>query len=256
MDLERKNRAYRRALALGLTLAEIFLLLVFVLLLAFAASYKRFVDSSLKSSGPDGQPKPHSSPPKNFGSGPNNFDDLFRKLGLCEEQTSKAEQEKRRWQGEAGHCQEQSSDAEREQQRLQGELANAQKKLLAAGRGTEMPPCWVTPDGTIEYIFDVTLASNGVLVHDNTLPDHSGDEKKLVPAMTFDSVLNRDQFLSATQRLYEWSRAQHPECRFFVHVLDRTKADEKAIYKGELQTVEGHFYKLLVNDVPATGRGD
>jgi hypothetical protein len=40
-----------------------------------------------------------------------------------------------------------------------------------------MPQCWVTPDGTIEYIFDVTLASSGIFVRDNALPDQAEDEK-------------------------------------------------------------------------------
>jgi hypothetical protein len=142
-------------------------------------------------------------------------------------------------------------NAEREQRWLQGELANLQKKLVAAGHGTEMPPCWVTPDGTIECIFDISLTSNGIVVHDNALPDHAEDEKRLAPQMRFDSVLDRDEFRRATQALYDWSRAQHPECRFFVRVFDLTKADEKTVYKSELQTVEGHFYKLLVNEVSA-----
>jgi hypothetical protein len=74
--------------------------------------------------------------------------------------------------------------------------------------------------------------------------------------MAFNSVLDRGEFLRATQGLYDWSRAQHPECRFSVRVSDRTRADDKAIYKRELQIVEGHFYKLLVNDLAAADDGN
>jgi uncharacterized coiled-coil protein SlyX len=299
VDLERKNRAYRRALALGLTLAEIFVLLVFILLLAFATFYKHFLDLGLRLPSlqrelgqqavamktlsetnktlteANDQLRHENDYLKSRASAPENFDDLFRELRLQQArieqlETQLAEMKK---QDAAIKVLEKvlasqpdsardpksilrdlalrASDAEREQRRLQGELANLQKKLVAAGHGTEMPPCWVTPDGTIEYIFDISLTSNGIVVHDNALPDHAEDEKRLAPQMRFDSVLDRDEFLRATQGLYDWSRAQHPECRFFVRVFDRTKADEKTVYKSELQTVEGHFYKLLVNEVSA-----
>jgi hypothetical protein len=299
VDLERKNRAYRRALTLGLTLAEIFVLLVFILLLAFATFYRHFLDLGLKLPSLQRQLEQRAVAIKALSqtnktlteaneqlghendylksrsSAPENFDDLFRELRLQqvhieELETQLAEMKK---QDAAIKALEKvlasqpdsardpktvlrdlamrASDAEREQRRLQGELANLQKKLVAAGYGTEMPPCWVTQGGTIEYIFDISLTSNGIVVHDNALPDHAEDEKRLAPQMMFDSVLVRDEFLRATQGLYDWSRGQHPECRFFVRVFDRTKSGEKAIYKGELQTVEGHFYKLLVNDVPA-----
>lgn len=301
MDLEPKNRAYRRALTLGLTLAEIFVLLVFILLLAFATFYKHFLDLGLSLTSLqrelgrqavamktlsqtnktltelNEQLRHQDHYLKSRASAPENFDDLFRELRLQQArieqlETQLAEMKK---QDPAIKVLEKvlasqpdsardpksilrdmamrASDAEREQRRLQGELANLQKKLVAAGHGTEMPPCWVTPDGTIEYIFDISLTTNGIVVHDNALPDHAEDEKRLASHMRFDSVLDRGEFLRATQGLYDWSRAQHPECRFFVRVLDRTKGDEKAIYKGELQTVEGHFYKLLVNDAPAAG---
>ena len=41
MEIDRTSRAYRRALTLGLTLAEIFVLILFVLLLAFGAAYQK-----------------------------------------------------------------------------------------------------------------------------------------------------------------------------------------------------------------------
>lgn len=301
MDLERNNRAYRRALTLGLTLAEIFVLLVFILLLAFATFYKRFFDLELRLPSlqrelergavalktlrqtnktlteVNEQLRHENNYLKSRSSAPENFDDLFRELRLQQAHIEQLETQLAEMKQQDAAIKDlkkvlasqpdsardpktvlrdlamRASDAEKEQRRLQGELANLQKKLVAAGHGTEMPPCWVTPDGTIEYIFDISLTSNGIVVRDNALPDHAADENRLAPQVRFDSVLDRDEFLRATQGLYDWSRAQHPECRFFVRVFDRTKSDEKAIYKGELQTVEGHFYKLLVNDAPAAG---
>ena len=298
MDLERKNRAYRRALTLGLTLAEIFVLLVFVLLLAFAGYYKH--TAALSMTFPDlqreselqaaainalkevnGQLQRESTYLKAQLRAPNHFDDLFRELRLQKariaqldaqitelgkERTSipSLEQAIAAESGSTGKDPQailqdlitSANDAKREQQRLQGELVYYQKKLAATGNGTVLPSCWTTPDGKIEYIFDVTLVSDGITVHDNALADHLQDEQQLIPKMSFGSVLNDNQFLQMTQTLYAWSRAQHPECRFFVRLLDRTKDDEKALYKSELQAVEGHFYKLPVATLPSANGGD
>jgi len=102
MDLERKNRAYRRALALGLTLAEIFVLLVFILLLAFAALYQRSFDPSSALISVQRQYEQQSAQIKALAEVntrlqhenarlQNKFDDLFRDLQLQRRQTKQFE---------------------------------------------------------------------------------------------------------------------------------------------------------------------
>jgi hypothetical protein len=133
-----------------------------------------------------------------------------------------------------------SSCAE-EKDRLHGEVVNLEHKLLSAGQGTQHPPCWPTPDGRPEYIFNVTLTSTGLLVHDNQY--HHTEETQLIGVLPFDTEIDSQTFLHDSEGLYEWGKSH--QCGFFVRVFDATKPSEKAVYKERLQIVEAHFYKLL-----------
>ena len=128
-----------------------------------------------------------------------------------------------------------------EKDRLHGEVVNLEHKLLSAGQGTQLPPCWTTPDGKPEYIFNVTLTSTGLLVHDNQY--HHAEETQLIGALPFDTEIDQQTFLHDSEGLYDWGKSH--QCGFFVRVFDATKPSEKAVYKERLQIVEAHFYKLL-----------
>lgn len=120
--------------------------------------------------------------------------------------------------------------------------ADAAKQVHPGGPGTEHPSCWVAADtGKPEYIFDVTLASGSVLVHDNALPHRAKEQAALPIGQTqFDRNLGLAEFVTVTDALYRWSEAH--DCRFFVRIIDKTEGGEKAVYKRELRTVGEHFY--------------
>ena len=126
----------------------------------------------------------------------------------------------------------------------EGQLEHLEDKLKEAGLGKGERPCWVKPDGTIEYLFDVVLASNGIRMRENAFP-HRGKERESLPFPQTNpsEVLTEGEFLRRTQGLFESSAAQN--CRFFVVVYDATEPSEKDLYKSLLRTVEGHFYKRL-----------
>ena len=44
----------------------------------------------------------------------------------------------------------------------EGQLRRYEAQLKEKGLGGGERPCWVKPDGTIEYLYDVVLASNGI----------------------------------------------------------------------------------------------
>jgi hypothetical protein len=52
-------------------------------------------------------------------------------------------------------------------------------------------------------------------------------------------------FVDQTRPLYEWSRQQDPQCRFYVNAHDLT-GDDKALYVSRLQAVEATFYKRIL----------
>jgi hypothetical protein len=123
---------------------------------------------------------------------------------------------------------------------LQGLIKNQPKGQN--GNGLVFPSC-VEVDGKPAYVFDVTLKSASLIITDNMLPEMQKWNQETAPIRTGVDVSN-GEFESMTNPLLEWSRKN--QCRFFVRVMDATLADQKAIYKIRLRTVEGHFYKHLV----------
>jgi hypothetical protein len=126
----------------------------------------------------------------------------------------------------------------------EGQLQHYESRLREAGLGKGERPCWVKPDGTIEYLYDVVLASNGIRMRERREGKRER-ERALLPMPTVDpsEVLSPSEFLRRTEPLYDSSLAAN--CRFFVVIYDATGPAEKDLYKSLLQTVEGHFYKRL-----------
>ncbi len=123
----------------------------------------------------------------------------------------------------------------------QGQLKNAQALLTRTGNGLEHPACWATLDGKPEYIFDVALRSDSIVVHNNALPNRADEQARLPLAdLRFDVILPAAEFRQVTRLIYLHSERQ--ECRFFVRVFDQTAPHEKTIYKAQLRTVGEHFY--------------
>lgn len=132
----------------------------------------------------------------------------------------------------------------------EGQLQRYESLLKDAGEGKGERPCWVRPDGTIEYLYDIVLGSNGIRMREYQY-ENRVKERFLLPAPTIDpnEVLSAEEFLRRTKPLYEYSKAEN--CRFFVVVYDATGVTEKELYKHLLfKVVEGRFYKR-VDDGPA-----
>jgi hypothetical protein len=131
-------------------------------------------------------------------------------------------------------------------QNKEGQLARAEKKLTELGQGKGERPCWVRPDGTIDYLYEVVLTSTGIRMRELEYPDRAAERALLpMPTVQPDEVLSSAEFEARTKPLYRDGLAKN--CRFFVVIYDGTEAHEKATYKSLLRIVEGHFYKRLSN---------
>jgi hypothetical protein len=129
----------------------------------------------------------------------------------------------------------------------EGQLKRYEGQLQAAGLGKGERPCWVKPDGTTEFLFDVVLGSAGIRMRENVLPARNEERLTLpMPVTNPDETLAPAEFLKRTEPLYQSSVARN--CRFFVTIYDATGSSEKDLYKSLLRTVEGHFYKRLALD--------
>jgi hypothetical protein len=125
-----------------------------------------------------------------------------------------------------------------------GQLQRYEKQLADAGLGKGERPCWVKPDGTIEFLYDVVLASKGIRMREIQNPLRARERDLLpMPQVEPDTYLSQEKFRQMTYPLFESSLALN--CRFFVVIYDDTLPTEKERYKSLLRTVEGHFYKRL-----------
>jgi hypothetical protein len=275
-----------RPQALGFTVAELFTLLLFLVLLILAAVeqhekstaraveekwdqvQKKLQDANKKAAvlaERDKRLRNYFGVADDFG---DNFSDLVpSKSGRADRQTQQALKEKAEaadeinglLNGSASSTQNQGERGSKynpkslpgqvkscidEKQRLQGQLANVEKH---GGRGAVFPPCWVTPNGGTEFVFDVDLQSSpdgGLLViHDNQVPGHNDEKARLSSDVQVNHPLTDSDFLDETRQFYDFGTKQQPECRFFVRVNDRTAQQDKSTFKELLLTVEKNFYK-------------
>ena len=130
----------------------------------------------------------------------------------------------------------------RQKDDLNARLTELQRTADRGGRGLDHPPCWATPDGKAEYIFDIALTSKGLIIRERELP-HRVIERNQLPlhGLALNEELVPSRFLDMTRELFVWSR--NNDCRFVVRAFDDTASTEKTTYKRHMRVLEQHFYK-------------
>jgi hypothetical protein len=271
-----QNAAYRRGIVMGLTMAEAGILIIFVLLLLIGfnewvrtaeheAMSGKVVVGTARLSQLEAAERGWREAVKSAGLPETATDEEIRLLmkalqeaagtpagesALREAREALNQIRQIRDQIEKDHQTDLGKEVERQAFRIanqEGQLKHLQNKLEKAGFGKGERPCWVKPDGTIEFLFDVVLASDGIRMRENLFPSR-GRERAALPMPVTDAseVLTESEFVRRTQPLYDSSLAAN--CRFFVTIFDATGPAEKDLYKSLLRTVEGHFYKRLSNE--------
>lgn len=130
---------------------------------------------------------------------------------------------------------------------LRGQIAKLRSDLAGVGKGGDFPPCWVTEDGRVEFLFNVTLRADGQLVVVDSTPAYRIPDRDAlgVGASLFVGSQAKGQFLQLTKPIYDYSVSH--DCRFFVRITDATRDEQKTLFKDLLRTVESHFYKVLTS---------
>ncbi len=277
MNLQDNNSAYRRGVLLGLTMAEIMVLIIFLLLLAFATLLNREKQQNLALESLVNQDKDYIKRIVTVISTqePDMSEDMVRavenlpavfslireneisKDGETPSETVIRALEKLKIEKEAkssisdAPLEQQLIEAIAKQKELESEsnnLADQKENLITQmqneGKGFDWPPCWSTANKKPEYIFKVNLRNEGIIVEDN-VPAHRAEDKARLPIqnMRFNTLRSTSQFHAETKDLFEWSKAN--ECRFYVLVNDQTGENEKERFKELLRSVEDRFYKHL-----------
>jgi hypothetical protein len=258
-QITEQKDSYSRGLVLGLTMAEIAILIIFILLLALAAlldqehkkleeaqqQVKALVEEILALEDITGG-KDISEFVRELVAAR----EALRQAGDVHSRLAEALQEAKELKEALAEVSDKSVqeiaqeniNLRTETSRMEGQLANAQKKLESFGKGNEMPSCWAKPDGTVEYIYEVAVNNNGMIAR-NTNLTHRDADRKLLPTMMViqNQQVSSSKFISMSLPLYQWSVEK--KCRFYVKVYDLTGSIDKDIYKERLQTVVSLFYR-------------
>lgn len=278
MSINNENTAYRRGVILGLTMAEIMMLVIFLILLAFATILKKEREKSEKMLSLIS--KNNTSAERVIhvleNQDPDIMEELVRAIEklpeimklikndeLKNDNTEDAAAvisrgiEKLKFEkviksiGESLPIEEKFKQAIEEQKKLESEVANLKgqnksliKQIESKGKGVDYPPCWADLNGKPEYIYNTDLTSSGIIIHDNHLPNRVEEQASLpIAQIVYEAPLNASAFLQQTYPLLKWGK-EH-DCRFFVRVADKTEDNQKELYKKLLEAVEGSFYKNL-----------
>lgn len=283
MTVTSQNSSYRRGVILGLTMAEIFILVIFLLLLAFSDMLYREKEKNIALSEAMNNSNPRiATLIKSFSEQPPDMmDDV---VGAVEELPEVVSFVKREALGNENEkvsatimramvalkeakdkdalpqAEAESIDFDKltlpeaieeikvlqaSSQNLVDQKKNLLSTLQASGKGSDYPPCWPDKDGrATEYLFSVDLTNGGILMADMA-PAHRAELKSRLPLDRIKLNVHRTipQFMFETEPLLKWSNDN--ECRFYVFVKDKTGSAEKALYKRQLVAVEGSFYKKI-----------
>ena len=273
-----QHSAYRKGLVLGLTMAEVGILIIFVLLLLIAFDYLRR-DEIVSQYANKAAVEParlqeleqaetslreireafdvaHSAPPDDFARLVRVIEAAARteagKTALVEAQELLAEMQRAKERvenaaqklesGDGGEVAEQLETLSYRVENQEGLLTRYENQLASLGQGSGGRPCWVQPNGDIDFLYDVVLRSGGISMRERNYPHRAAERTRLpMPNVNPAETLSASEFRQRTAPLYE--HAKKEGCVFFVVVYDATAPHEKAVFIDLLRTVEGHFYK-------------
>lgn len=134
------------------------------------------------------------------------------------------------------------SSLRKENSDMRGQVAFLKKRLDARG-GRDYPPCWADESGKVEFLFAIELRSDSVVVTPAWSAKREADAKALPGISTaLAEAHSYKNFVSVVQGVFNWSKAQDPECRHYVQlkssIPDAVQSDRARLM------VENYFYKV------------
>jgi hypothetical protein len=123
------------------------------------------------------------------------------------------------------------------------QVTSERNNLMRTGNGLTYPSCWRTAEGKTEFIFDITIRDDGLIVRDAT-PSRANDAAMhLVSGLARNAVVNESAFRKETTNISNYSKGQN--CRFYSIIRDQTGSTSKVRYKELLAVIGGNFYISL-----------
>lgn len=170
-------------------------------------------------------------------------DDEFRELVRKASQNVGQEQEIDQLTERLEETQSALDSAESDLKDYRAQSINLTRRLKEAGQG--YPPCWADEDGNPEYIYTVQLLGDSLSVQPNWPPSREDDVQNVNGALELaGSRVSRSKFAELASPVLAWSERQDPECRHFV-VIEDSEETTKEEFKDELLLTERFFYKYI-----------
>lgn len=265
-NIRNQDAVYRRGLVLGLTMAEIMILILFTLLLALAAALdsreSKIHDKDKRIAELTALEQQVSDLLRNNPAGVT-VADIIQRIVRQQEAIAGLQREVDRLKTfeEPAHILEDiireirragvenptpqkiierlklAQQLTKENENLRGQNAQLSRQIKESGRGNEFPSCWATPDGKTESIFEILIKPGGIVVYDRDLPRRTTDKADLpLESVHYNVELQLRDFQKQLRPLYLWSVRQ--KCRFYVIIF----SSEDTIRANLVNAVNAFFY--------------
>ena len=253
-------QGYRRGMVLGLTMAEIMLLLVFLMLLASAALLVRHDDATSRLAAEQSAQSKASETlaAAELARSAAQAQTQALEAALTEAQAAAARAEDGRNFADAALTRQvtifhartaELAKAQADLQAITGQNAQMRAELsrLHGNAGSGLPYCWTTPDGRPITALRVQLRDSGVIAQDPEPRPRADDPAwASLAGLPRNTLMPIEGFMAQTAGFVALSDAGH--CRFAVDVIDGTSAANKPGYKGLMNRLWGSF---LLHEVSA-----
>ena len=274
---------YRRGAVLGLTVAEIFILLTFLLLFALLGFL-----SGNEADGDERTQHENKVPAPIPWIRPEQYEALVNRAESLRQELNQAKKELSVAKREANAAIISKIDAELEHGKAESELSSIERKLQAAEQTVEtlnrelyvqkkgdQPACWYTmvpEDGgrhreKREYIFYAAIFENGIALDSTPPPEGGADDdnggsyfdewqKLNVSNLPYNQKLNENEFLEAVKHIADKGRNREVRtyaCVFTVKVWDMTPENAKERWKNALKFIQNSFSTFVPDDERWTG---
>ena len=266
---------YRRGAVLGLTIAETFILLTFLLLIAMLGL--------THGDEPPPEPDKANGPrvwvrPDTIETLENAAEEARKAQGDAEQARATAERERDKAHAEAEEARKAQEEAEQTRAAVERERDQTRRDLALLRRKGKNPPCWYqivsAGDGKTRekpyYAFNLAIYEDSIELAPRPAPpggalddgdEQYADERKRlrIDDLPYGKKLSDIEFIEAVSDLVAQGRngqVRTYECVFSVMVWDKTPADAKKRWKDAHDSIiEGSFSAYTVRDLEWKGAG-
>lgn len=247
-----ENVGYRRGVVLGLTIAEIILLILFAIVLALTGVLIKRKNATITEvetrMAAQQLPPAISQKLAEMNVNLSTREGEQKLLGILNNADTDPERLKRQQQALQLGLDIQKAFGNtitaEQIQKNQVELKNQVDLLKAdhvkAGTGQILPPCYQSgKSDPVPFVFDI-FVKNDVLVMRETVPERlrsrfDSDFKGTPSSQTF---VNDREFINKTKHFVDYGKRQ--QCKFYVKVFDETSGGKNRL-KSQLKLIEGSF---------------